>query len=147
MRYTEVLIFIWTCLLCRYGKLRQIWQNPRSGRTQRIKGSEKPDMPCLLSHPTPTLQDRIIYSPLICGVEFKGKSHESNLNIHMLISIIIIVTINGLSSPVKRHGLAEWIEKQNPSVCCLHSYDACEAQWLARHKISKGEAVAHVPWQ
>ena len=34
------------------------------------------------------------------------------------ISIIILKT-NGLNIPTKRHRLAEWIQKQDPYVCCL----------------------------
>ena len=27
--------------------------------------------------------------------------------------------MNGLNAPTKRHGLAEWIQKQDPPICCL----------------------------
>ena len=27
--------------------------------------------------------------------------------------------MNGLNAPTKRHRLAEWIQKQDPSICCL----------------------------
>ena len=32
---------------------------------------------------------------------------------------IIILNINGLNAPIKRHRLAEWIQKQDPYICCL----------------------------
>ena len=32
---------------------------------------------------------------------------------------IIILNINGLNDPNKRHRLAEWIWKQDPYICCL----------------------------
>ena len=32
---------------------------------------------------------------------------------------IIIVNINELNAPTKRQRLAEWIQKQNPYICCL----------------------------
>ena len=32
---------------------------------------------------------------------------------------IIILNVNGLSAPTKRHRLAEWIQKQDPHICCL----------------------------
>ena len=32
---------------------------------------------------------------------------------------IITVNVNGLNAPTKRHSLAEWIQKQDPYVCCL----------------------------
>ena len=32
---------------------------------------------------------------------------------------IITLNVNGLNDPTKRHSLAEWIQKQNPYICCL----------------------------
>ena len=32
---------------------------------------------------------------------------------------IINLNVNGLNAPTKRHRLAEWIEKQDPYICCL----------------------------
>ena len=32
---------------------------------------------------------------------------------------IITLSVNGLNAPTKRHRLAEWIQKQNPYICCL----------------------------
>ena len=32
---------------------------------------------------------------------------------------IITLNVNGINSPTKRHRLAEWIQKQNPYICCL----------------------------
>ena len=32
---------------------------------------------------------------------------------------IITVHVNGLNAPTKRHRLAEWIQKQDPYICCL----------------------------
>ena len=31
----------------------------------------------------------------------------------------ITLNVNGLNAPTKRHGLAEWIQKQDPYICCL----------------------------
>jgi len=33
--------------------------------------------------------------------------------------LIIILNVNGLNAPTKRHRLAEWIQKQDPYTCCL----------------------------
>ena len=33
--------------------------------------------------------------------------------------LIITLNVNGLNSPTKRHTLAEWIQKQDPYICCL----------------------------
>ena len=32
---------------------------------------------------------------------------------------IITLNVNGLNAPTKRHRLAEWIQKQDPSIYCL----------------------------
>ena len=32
---------------------------------------------------------------------------------------IITLHVNGLNAPTKRHRLAEWIQKQDPHICCL----------------------------
>ena len=32
---------------------------------------------------------------------------------------ISIITLNGFSAPTRRHRLAEWIQKQDPYICCL----------------------------
>ena len=40
----------------------------------------------------------------------------------MVIGTYIQITtlnVNGLNAPTKRHRLAEWIQKQDPSICCL----------------------------
>ena len=37
----------------------------------------------------------------------------------LLAVSIIILNVNGLNAPTKRHRLAEWIQKQDPCICCL----------------------------
>ena len=32
---------------------------------------------------------------------------------------IITLNVNGLNAPTKRYTLAEWIQKQDPYICCL----------------------------
>ena len=32
---------------------------------------------------------------------------------------IITLNVNGLNAPTKRHRLTEWMQKQDPSICCL----------------------------
>ena len=32
---------------------------------------------------------------------------------------IITLNKNGLNAPTKRHRMAEWMQKQDPSICCL----------------------------
>ena len=33
--------------------------------------------------------------------------------------LIITLNVNGLNAPTKRQRLAEWIQKQDPYICCL----------------------------
>ena len=32
--------------------------------------------------------------------------------------LIITLNVNGLNPPTKRHSLAEWIQKEDPYICC-----------------------------
>ena len=32
---------------------------------------------------------------------------------------IITLNVNGFNAPTKRHRLAEWIQKQDPYICCV----------------------------
>ena len=32
---------------------------------------------------------------------------------------IITLNVSGLNSPIKRHKLAEWMQKEGPYICCL----------------------------
>jgi exonuclease III len=32
---------------------------------------------------------------------------------------ILTLNVNGLNSPTKRHHLANWIKKEDPTICCL----------------------------
>ena len=47
---------------------------------------------------------------------------------------IITLNVNGLNAPTKRHRLAEWIQKQDPYICCLQEthfrpQDTCRLKW------------------
>ena len=35
------------------------------------------------------------------------------------VYIVVTLNVNGLNAPTKRHRLAEWIQKQDPYICCL----------------------------
>ena len=50
---------------------------------------------------------------------YKNKSKTiTKMAITTYISIITL-NINRLNAPIKRHRLAEWIQKQDPYICCL----------------------------
>ena len=38
---------------------------------------------------------------------------------YIILYIITTLNVNGLNVPTKRHRLAEWIQKQDPYICCL----------------------------
>ena len=48
----------------------------------------------------------------------KNPKTIKKLVIGIYISIFTL-NVNGLSVPIKRHRPAEWIQKQDPSICCL----------------------------
>ena len=56
------------------------------------------------------------------GREEKRPSNKSTainkMAVRTYISIITL-KVNGLNAPTKRHRLAEWIQKQDPHICCL----------------------------
>ena len=33
--------------------------------------------------------------------------------------LLLLITLNGLNTPITRHRLANWIKSQDPSVCCI----------------------------
>ena len=36
---------------------------------------------------------------------------------------LLIITLNGLNAPIKRHRIAEWIRNHDPYICCLQERD------------------------
>jgi exonuclease III len=48
--------------------------------------------------------------------------------ITMYLSILIL-NVNGLNSPNKRHRLSNWIKKEDPTICCLQ-----ETHLISRNK-------------
>ena len=48
----------------------------------------------------------------------KSTPNNQKMTIETYISIIIL-NVNGLNAPTKRHRLAEWIQKQDPYIYCL----------------------------
>jgi hypothetical protein len=43
---------------------------------------------------------------------------QLNAGITTYLSILAL-NVNGLNSPIKRHHLANWIKKEDPTICCL----------------------------
>jgi exonuclease III len=42
------------------------------------------------------------------------------------------VDVNGINFPIKRHDLASWIKKEDPTICCLQEIHLIERNkhWL-----------------
>ena len=49
---------------------------------------------------------------------------------------IITLNVNGLNAPTKRHRLAEWIQKQDPYICCLQ-----DPFQISRHMQTESERI------
>lgn len=60
--------------------------------------------------------------------------------IHQYLSVITL-NVNGLNSPVKRERLADWMKKQNPTVCCIQM---CFWTHLIQKEIHSQAVVVHI---
>ena len=58
---------------------------------------------------------------------------------------IITFNVDGLNAPTKRHRLAEWIQKQDPYICCLQ-----ETHFTSRDsyklKVRGWKKIFHANW-
>ena len=65
---------------------------------------------------------------------------------------IIILNVNGLTAPTKRHRLAEWMQKQDPYISCLQethftSRDTCKLKvrgWKKTFHANENQKKARV---
>ena len=55
---------------------------------------------------------------------------------------IITLNVNGLNAPTKRQRLAEWIQKQDPYICCLQETHL-ETRDTYRLKVKGWEKMFH----
>ena len=55
---------------------------------------------------------------------------------------IIILNVNGLNAPTKRHRLAEWIQKQDLYICCLQE-NPFRPRGTYRLKVSGWKKIFH----
>ena len=56
---------------------------------------------------------------------------------------IITLNINGLNAPTKRQRLAEWIQKQDPYICCLQETHL-KTRDIYRLKVKGWKKIFHV---
>ena len=59
-----------------------------------------------------------------------------------LYSSIITLNVNGLNAPAKRQRLVEWIQKQDPCICCLQETHL-ETRDTYRLKVNGWEKIFH----
>ena len=59
---------------------------------------------------------------------------------------IITLNINGLKAPTKRHRLAEWIQKQDPYICCLQETHF-RPKDTYRLKVRKWKSIFRANWK
>ena len=57
-------------------------------------------------------------------------------------SYLLIITLNGLNAPTKRQRLAEWIQKQDPFICCLQETHL-KTRDTYRLKVKGGKRIFH----
>jgi len=55
---------------------------------------------------------------------------------------IITLNVNGLNAPIKRHRVADWLKKQEPSICCLQETHL-RAKDTYRLKVQGWEKMFH----
>ena len=68
------------------------------------------------------------------------KKHNKTIN-KMLIRIyisIITLNINGQNAPVKRHRVAEWIQKEDLYICCLR-----ETHFISKDTVRGWKKIFH----
>ena len=57
--------------------------------------------------------------------------------------LTITLNVNRLNAPTKRHRLAEWIQKQDPYICCLQETHF-RSQDTHRLKVREWKNIFHV---
>ena len=50
---------------------------------------------------------------------YKTTRKKDKMAVLSLSPPIVILDVNGLTSPIKRHRVAGWIKSQDPTICCL----------------------------
>ena len=56
---------------------------------------------------------------------------------------IITLNVNGLNAPTKRQRLAEWIQKQDPYICCLQE-TYLKPRDIYRLKVKGWKTIFHI---
>jgi len=60
---------------------------------------------------------------------------------------IITLNVNGLNTPTERHKLAEWIQKQDPYICCLQETHFTPMDRSSKQKINKETSLQwYIRW-
>jgi len=59
--------------------------------------------------------------------------------------LVITLNVNGWNAPTKRQRLAEWIQKQDPYICCLQETHLKTGDTY-RLKVKGWEKIFHANW-
>ena len=59
--------------------------------------------------------------------------------------LVITLNVNGLNAPTKRQRLAEWIQKQDPYICCLQETPLKTGDTY-RLKVKGWKKIFHANW-
>ena len=73
---------------------------------------------------------------------YRNKDFNGNsMSIKTYLSIITL-NVNGLNAPIKWHRVADWIKRQDPSICCLQETHF-ELKDTPRLKVKRWRSIFH----
>ena len=81
----------------------------------------------------------------------KKEKHRINWKTRFKMAIytylsITTLNVNGLNAPIKRHRVADWLQKQKPSICCLQEIHL-RAKDTYRLQVRGWEKILHAHGQ
>jgi hypothetical protein len=68
----------------------------------------------------------------------KTKPQGNKNNCKQQALSILTLTLNGLNAPIKRHRIANWVQKQDPTICCLQETHLTEKKLASIKESKKG---------
>ena len=110
--YTDMILYIWTFL---FHKLSGNYtQKPQTKKHSLKRGNQRKDVEY---HKNPcNTQKHNGKEPTEAQSDQKT---NYKITIENLCTSIIALNVNGLIHQKKRHRVADWIKKQNTTICCL----------------------------
>ena len=93
--------------------LQETHFRPRDTHTMKVRGWKK------IFHANGNEKKAGVAILLSDKIDFKIKNVTSNKMAVNTYKSITTLNVNGLNAPIKKHGVADWIKKQDPCICCL----------------------------